>query len=65
MPLIRRVYKQGNSYVVSLPEWILEQMKMEVGDRFTVEPIGRKEIRLRPYWENMSIEGLERAEKDR
>lgn len=48
MPVIRRVYKQGNSYVVSLPLWALEQLGMVKGDQFTLELLGRTELRLRP-----------------
>lgn len=33
---------------MSLPTWLLDLMKMEAGDEFDVEPIGKTEIRLRP-----------------
>lgn len=46
--LIRRLYKQGNSLVISLPGWLVEQVNMKVGDEFVVEAIGKTEIRLRP-----------------
>ncbi len=37
MATIRRLYKQGNSIVVSVPTWMLENAGLELGDDVMME----------------------------
>lgn len=37
MPTLRRIYKQGSSLVVSIPEWMLEQIGSQKGGLLQVE----------------------------
>jgi antitoxin component of MazEF toxin-antitoxin module len=36
MPYLRRIYKQGNSLVISFPAWMLEQINVHRGDMVVV-----------------------------
>ena len=36
MPRRRRIYKQGNSKVISVPQHILDHLSIEVGDYFEI-----------------------------
>lgn len=49
MPVIRRTYRQGNSTVISLPEWMLESMGMRKGDSFLLEIGPKRRITLVPW----------------
>jgi len=32
MAIYRRIYKQGNSFVLTLPSWMLDELELKVGD---------------------------------
>jgi hypothetical protein len=39
MPTVRRIYKQGNSFVLTLPEHLLEGAGLHEGDHVFITPI--------------------------
>jgi len=48
MAVRRRIYRQGNSAVISLPTWALDYCKVEVGDYFVVEAMDVPGLKLLP-----------------
>lgn len=46
MPTLRRIYQQGNSYVVSLPSWMLEQIEVTKGDTVILDVKPGKHIKI-------------------
>lgn len=44
MALKRRIYQQGNSLVVSLPLWMLEEIKVQKGDVVKISVVNKKKI---------------------
>jgi antitoxin component of MazEF toxin-antitoxin module len=48
MGVYRRVYKQGNSWVVGLPEYILQALKVQNGGYIRMKLLGNKVVRLEP-----------------
>lgn len=49
MPCLRRIYRQGNSWVVSVPEWALDQCGLSGGSAVLVEVERGPVIVLKPY----------------
>lgn len=58
MPCRRRVYRQGNSWVVSIPEWALEQCGTGGGGYYQLSVERGPVIVLAPY------EGVVRSKLD-
>jgi antitoxin component of MazEF toxin-antitoxin module len=48
MPIYRRIFKTGNSVVISLPAYVLDQQGVEVGDYFIVKSQPDVGVFLRP-----------------
>ena len=48
MAVRRRIYRQGNSAVISLPTWALDYCKVEVGDYFVIEAMDVPGLKLLP-----------------
>ncbi len=48
MAIHRRVYKQGNSLVVSLPGWMLEELGIGKADYFKIEYSKSGYLKLTP-----------------
>jgi antitoxin component of MazEF toxin-antitoxin module len=46
--LLRKIFKQGNSAVISLPDYLLAEMGLAVGDYFIVEGLGSRSVLLTP-----------------
>lgn len=46
MPIMRRVYKQGNSLVVSIPLWMLEEIGAKRGDPVNIMVVAKKKITI-------------------
>jgi antitoxin component of MazEF toxin-antitoxin module len=46
--LLRRIFKQGNSQVISIPGYALAELGLDVGDYFIMEVLGTKGIYLTP-----------------
>ena len=46
MPVLRRIWKQGNSDVISIPFYMLEQVGLSRGDYFDVSVISGDSIML-------------------
>lgn len=44
MALKRRIYQQGNSLVVSLPLWMLEEIGVQRGDMVKILVVSKKKI---------------------
>lgn len=49
MPLKRRIYQQGNSLVVSLPLWMLEEIGVSRGDEVKILVVQKKKITIERY----------------
>ena len=69
MPVHRKIYKSGNSVVISLPGWLLEQHGVGIGDSFVMVSQPGVGIQLTPVsaeevannrWMN---KGIDRVEK--
>lgn len=37
MPIYRRIFKQGHSNVITIPEYVLDQLGLKIGDYFIVK----------------------------
>lgn len=48
MPIRRRVYRQGNSWVISIPEWALDHCHLSSGDYFELSIVPGPAILLTP-----------------
>lgn len=48
MPIRRRVYRQGNSWVISIPEWALDHCHLEGGGYFELSMVPGPAILLAP-----------------
>jgi len=46
--LLRRIFKQGNSAVVTLPMYLLAELGLEIGDYFIVEGLGARGVLMTP-----------------
>ena len=46
--LLRRIFRQGNSQVISIPSYALAELGLDVGDYFIMEVLGTKGIYLTP-----------------
>jgi len=44
MPVKRRVYQQGNSLVVSIPQWMLDTIGVKKGDYIALVSEGKNKI---------------------
>lgn len=64
MPTLRRVYKQGSSLVISLPEWMLEQIGSKRGGLLQVEVTPGECIKLYPPVKDMFAGNVEEDKKD-
>lgn len=51
MPMRRRIYQQGNSLVVSLPLWMLEEIGVQRGDLVQIFVVGKKKITIERFTE--------------
>lgn len=49
MPIRRRVYRQGNSWVISIPEWALDYCHIVPGSYFELTMINGPAILLTPH----------------
>lgn len=54
MPSLRRIYKQGNSIVVSIPAYILRELDVEAGDYFLIHPTGPKTLMMEAVTQPMA-----------
>lgn len=50
MPTLRRVYRQGNSCVISIPVWALNHCGLEIGGYFTLDLTPGPAIVLKPHF---------------
>lgn len=50
MPTLRRVYRQGNSYVISVPTFALEHCGLVVGGYFELSLVSGPAIVLKPHF---------------
>lgn len=61
MPVIRKIYRQGTSYIVTIPEWMLEQIGvLPVGNiryRLTLEVTKGNKIQIGRYAYPEDIKG--------
>ena len=57
MSIIRRIYKQGNSQVISVPQYMWALIGAELGDKIEIEgvPGKRLEITLREKGGNTEV----------
>lgn len=46
MPVLRRIWKQGNSSVISVPYYMLEQLHLDIGDYFEISVISDEAMML-------------------
>jgi antitoxin component of MazEF toxin-antitoxin module len=46
MPILRRIHKQGSSYVCTIPFWMLEASGISPGAYVEVSLTARKEIKI-------------------
>jgi len=51
MPLRRRIYQQGNSLVVSIPLWMLEEIGVKRGDVVQMLVVRKKKITIERFTE--------------
>lgn len=49
MPIRRRVYRQGNSWVISIPEWALDHCHLPLGGYFELTLVSGCAIMLTPH----------------
>ena len=49
MPLIRKLYQQGNSVVVSIPTYMLEHIEAEIGDNVIIKVTPRPSIEITTF----------------
>ena len=50
MATIRRLFKQGNSVVMSIPGWMLECNDLEVGDQVLLESVEPRGVLRLQKW---------------
>lgn len=71
MAVYRKIYKSGNSVVISLPAWLLEQHGLEVGDYFIMKSSPGVGVQLTPAsqedkdrdrWSNKGIDRNKKRE---
>jgi antitoxin component of MazEF toxin-antitoxin module len=46
--LLRRIFKQGNSAVVTIPMYLLAELGLEIGDYFIIEGLGSRGVFMTP-----------------
>lgn len=46
MSNLRKVYKSGNSLVISIPEYLLKEMGLSDGDFVRLDPIRHKNLKF-------------------
>jgi len=49
MAVTRRIFKQGNSKVISIPEYVLDYCDMKEGDYFQISVIPGPAVLLKPW----------------
>lgn len=65
MPNYRRVYKQGNSLVVSFPAWMFDLIHIKKGDQVLVEAVPGKHIKISGVNKDAFEDAEEEIEKDK
>ncbi|MCK5614433.1 hypothetical protein KAR91_71875 [Candidatus Pacearchaeota archaeon] len=48
MAMFRRIFKQGNSAVITIPLYLLEQQGVEIGDYFKLDSYPNQMLTLTP-----------------
>ena len=46
MPTVRRVYKQGHSFVVGIPAYLLDHLGIDVGDSLILDASEKRVLKL-------------------